>query len=88
MNLPYLHVPKEFNPNAFWYELFGDHQYDTSNSKGTVIRNPCIRVTQWLLACGFFAKEDSLNVSSLSELYVLYNMLKGDHIDPGSFFVN
>jgi len=46
MDLPYQHVPKEFNSNAFWHQLSGVHHYDTSNSKGTIIRNPCIRVAQ------------------------------------------
>jgi len=44
MDLPYCHVPKGYNPNAFWHELSGDHMYDTSNSKGIAIRNPSIRV--------------------------------------------
>jgi len=35
-DLPYRHVPKEFNPHAFWHEIFGDHWYDTRNSKGTI----------------------------------------------------
>jgi len=39
MDLPYRHVPKDFNPNAFWHELSMDHRYDISNSKGAVIRN-------------------------------------------------
>jgi len=88
MNLPYHLVPKEFNPNAFWYEFFQDHWYDTSNSKGTVFRNPCIQVAKRLLACGLFSREDSLNVPRQSELHVLYSMLQGDRLDPGSSLVN
>jgi len=68
MDLPYCYVYKEFNLNTFWYELFGDYRYDTSNYKGTIIWNPCIHVAQWLLACGLFAREDSLNVPRLFEL--------------------
>jgi len=44
MDLPYRHVPKEFNPNTFRNELSRVHWYDTSNSKGTVIRKPYILV--------------------------------------------
>jgi len=88
MDLPYRHVPKEFNRNTFWYEISGDHWYDTNNSKGTIIRNPCIQVAQRLLACGLFARDDSLNVSHLSELYFLYSILQGNQLDPGSSLVN
>ena len=71
MDLSYRYVPREFSPNAFRYELFKDHRYDTSHSKGMVIQNPYIRVAQWPLACGLFAREDTLNVPHLSELYFL-----------------
>jgi len=54
IDLSYLHVPKEFNPNAFWN--FWGYWYDISNSKGTVIRNLYIWVSQRLLTCGLFAK--------------------------------
>ena len=67
-DLPYHHVPEEFSPNAFWYELSGDYRYDTTNSKGMVNRNPCIRVAQWLLACSLFVKEDSLMCLACFEL--------------------
>ena len=56
MNLPYRHVPKEFNLNAFWHEIFWGYRYDTSNPKCIVIRNPCILLAQRLLACGLFAR--------------------------------
>jgi len=88
MNLPYRHVPKEFNLNAFWYELSRDDRYDTSNSKGIIIRNRWVHMAQQLLAYGLIAREDSLKVPHLFELYVLYSMLKGDRIDPGSNLVN
>ena len=78
LNLPYCHIPKEFNSNSFWDELSRDYQYDTSNSKSTVIQNPRIRVAQWLLAYGLFAREDGINVPRLFELYFLYSMLEGD----------
>jgi len=45
-------------------------------------------VTQRLLACGLFAREDSLNVPRLFELYFLYSIPEGDRIDPESFLVN
>ena len=82
MDRSYHHVPKEFNLNAFWYEISKNYRYDTSNSKGTVAQNSYICVAQRLLACGLFAKEDSLNVPHRSELYFLYSMLEGDRIDP------
>ena len=44
MDLPNRQVPCEFNPNAFWSELSGSVRYNTSSSKCTHIRNPCIRV--------------------------------------------
>jgi len=68
MDLIYQHVPKEFNSNEFWYDLLGDHRYDTSNFKGKVIGSSYIHVAQWLLACGLFAGDDSVNVTCLSEL--------------------
>jgi len=49
------------------------------------IKNPCIRVAQRILACSLFARDDSLNVPRLSELYFLSCMLDGDQFDPGSF---
>ena len=44
MDLPYRHLPKDFNLNVFWNEISRDYRYDMSNSKGTVIRNSYIRV--------------------------------------------
>jgi len=49
------------------------------------ISNPCIRVGQRILACSFFAQDDSLNVSRLSELCFLSCMLDGVQLEPGSF---
>ena len=88
MDLLYCYVPKEFILSAFWYDLSGDYRYDTSNSKETVIRNPCICMVQRLLACGLFTWEDSLNVSRQSKFYFLYGMFQDDQIDPGSLLVN
>jgi len=45
-------------------------------------------VAQQLIACGLFAREDSLNVPCLCELYFLFSILEGDSIDHGSFLVN
>ena len=59
--------------------------YSTSSSKWTHIRNPCIRVAQRILACCFFAQDDSLNVLRLSELYFLSCMLDGVQLDPWAF---
>jgi len=61
---------------------------DTSDFKGTVIRNLCVRVALCLLARGLFAREDRINVPHLSKLYFLYSMLESDRIDPRSFLVN
>jgi len=55
MDLTYRHVSKYFNSNAFSDEIYGDYRYDTSNSKGTIIKNLSVRVAQRLLACGLFA---------------------------------
>jgi len=77
MDLLYRHVPKEFYLNVFWNETSGDYPYDTRNSKDTVIRNLYIRVAQRLLTNGLFAREHSLNVSHLSDLYFLCSMLQG-----------
>jgi len=41
-------------------------------------------VAQKLLACGLFAREDTLKVARLFELYFLYSMLQGDYLHPGS----
>jgi len=62
-------VPCQFNPSAFWFELAGNYNYHTSSCKCTQIRNPCIRVAQRLMASGIFARDDSVNVPRLSELY-------------------
>jgi len=88
MDLPHRYILKEFNLNVFWYEISRYCQYDTSNSKGTVNRNPCICVAQRLFTCGLFGREDTLNVPHLSKLYFLFSMLEGDQIGPRSFFVN
>jgi len=37
------------------------------------------------MALGFFARDDSVNVPRLSEMYFLSYMLEGDRIDLGSF---
>ena len=76
MDLPCRHVRKEFNPNTFWHDLSRDYRYDTSNSKGTTIRNPYIRIAQRLLAYDLFAREDTLNVPRLFDLYFLYSSSK------------
>ena len=76
-------MPREFNPNAFWYTLTGNYQYDVSRSKGTIIRVP-----QRVLTSGLFAREDNLNVPHLSELYFLHSTLEGTRIDPRSFCTN
>jgi len=55
LDLNQQHVLGEFNHNAFWYTLTSNYHYDASHSKGTIIRNPCIRVAQHVLACGLFA---------------------------------
>ena len=44
LDLPYHCVPQEFNPNSFLYKIAGDHRYDSSYSKGMVIRNHGIQV--------------------------------------------
>ena len=88
MYFPYRRVLKEFNPNVFWHESFGDHWYDISNSKDIVITNPYIRVAQRLLACGLFAREDILTMSRLSKLYFFNSMPQGHQHDPGSSLVN
>jgi len=85
MDLPNRQVPREFNSNAFWSELSGSVRYSTSSSKCTHIRKPSIRVAQRILACSLFARDDSLNVLRLSELYFLSSMLDGVQLDPGSF---
>ena len=49
------------------------------------MRNPCIRVAQCILACCFFARDDSLNFPRLSELYYLPCMLDGVQLEPSLF---
>jgi len=78
-------VPRPFNPNAFWLEITGTYNYNTSSCKCTQIRNSCIRVAQRIMASGIFARDGSVNVPRLSELYFLSCMLQGEHLDPGSF---
>jgi len=85
MDLLNWRVPREFIPNPFWGELSGSVRYNTSSSKCTHIRNPCIRVAQRIQAYCFFARDDSLNVSRLSELYFLSCMLSSVQLGPGSF---
>ena len=85
IDLSHRQVPREFNRNTFWDELSGSVRYSTSSSKCTHIRNPCIRVAQRILACFLIARDDSLNVLRLSELYFLSCMLDGNQLDPGSF---
>ena len=87
LELPWHHVPQEFNRNVFWYEINGNYQYNTGTYKGTFIRNPDIRVAQWMFPCGVFPMDDSLNVHRLSVLYFLSCVMNGDYIDPTSFLV-
>ena len=81
-------MPREFNRNAFWCTLTGNYQYDVSHSKGIIIQNACIIVSQCVFAYGVFAQEDSLNASRLFELHFFYSILEGIQIGPGSFFDN
>ena len=85
MDLSHRQVAREFNPNAFGDELSGSVRYSTSSSKCTHIRNPCAGVAQRIFACSLFARDNSLNIPRLSELYFLSCMLNGDQLDPGSF---
>jgi len=55
-------VPRQFNPNAFWFEIAGNYNYNTSSCKCTQIRNLCIRVAQHIMALGIFAKDGSVNI--------------------------
>jgi len=75
----------QFNPNAFWYLIAGDYNYNTSSCKCTNIRNPCIRVAQRVMALGIFTRDDSVNVPQLSEMYFLLCMLESERIDSGSY---
>ena len=63
----------------------GSVRYSTSSSKCTHIRSPCIWVAQRILACYFFARDGSLNVLRLSELYFLSCMLDDVQLGPRSF---
>jgi hypothetical protein len=85
LDVPLRAVPRQFNPNAFWFEITGNYNYNTSSCKCTQIRNPCIRVAQRILASSIFARDDSVNVPRLSELYFLSCMLQDERLDPGSF---
>ena len=85
MDLLNRQVPREFISNAFWGGILGSVRYSTSSSKCIHIRNPCIRVAQRILACSLFARDDSLNVPRLSELYFLSCVLDEDQLKPGSF---
>jgi len=78
-------VPRPFNPNAFWLEITGNSNYNTSSCKCTQIRNPCLRVAQRTLATGLFVRDDSVSVPRLSKLYFLSCMPHGERLDPGSF---
>ena len=42
MDLPYRHVLKNFNSNAFWNEISGDYRYDTYNSKRPLLETPIL----------------------------------------------
>ena len=64
-------VPHPFNPNTFWVEITRNSNYSRSSCKCTQIRNPCIRVAQRIMSSGIFARDDSVNVPRLSELYFL-----------------
>jgi len=85
MDLSNRQVPWEFNPNVFWGKLSRGGRYSTRSSKCTHNWNPCIRVAQHILTCCFFAWDDSLNVSRLSELFFLSCILNGVQLDPGAF---
>ena len=62
-----------------------NYDYTTSSYKYTHIRNPFIRVVQHIMALGIFARDDSVNVPRLSEMYFLSCMLEGERLNPGPF---
>jgi len=80
--------PRQFNPNAFWYLIAENCNYNTSSCKCTNIQNPCIRVTQRIMLLDIFARDNSVNVPRLSKMYFLSCMLEGERIDPGSFLAH
>ena len=45
-----------------------------------------MRIAQRILACCFFARDDSLNVLRLFELYFLSCMVAGVQLDPVYFW--
>ena len=73
-------VPRQFNPSAFWFEIAGNYNYNTSSCKCTKIRNSCIRVAQRIMALGIFARDDGVNVPQLSKLYFLSCMFHGERL--------
>ena len=78
-------VPRQFNLNAFWFEIMGNYNYYTSSCKCTQIRNPCMRVAQRIMALGNFARDNSVNVPRLTEMYFLSCIIKGEHLNLESF---
>lgn len=82
-------IPSNWNPNELWATITGSPEYTPGTSKGTHIRNPNIRYAQRVLACGFFGRDDSINVPRKAELWVLSDMLDGNrNIDIGAFLAN
>ena len=69
----------------FWGEISRSFNYNTSLYKCIFIKNPCIRVAQCIFVFGLFARDDSINVSQLSELYFMSCMMNGIRIDPEPF---
>ena len=76
-------VPRQFNPNAFWQEI-GRTTTIIPLHVCTHIRNPCIQVAQHIIALDIFARDESVNLPRLFEMYFLSCVLQGDRIDPRS----
>ena len=55
-------ISQNFNPNSFSSHIKGDYHYDSSTSKGIIIRNICIPLSQNLLVCRIFVREASLTM--------------------------
>ncbi|GAB2296237.1 hypothetical protein Dimus_038411 [Dionaea muscipula] len=68
-----------------WTRLTGLHQYSPKTSKSSLIRNPCFRYAQRVMAHTIFGRGDSVGVPRRAELFLLWAMFSGHRVDSAAF---
>ncbi|GAB2275739.1 hypothetical protein Dimus_039148 [Dionaea muscipula] len=68
-----------------WTRLTGLHQYSPKTSKSSLIRNPCFRYAQRVMAHTIFGRVDSVGVPRRAELFLFWAIFSGYQVDSAAF---